>query len=117
MTNDYFQMAKAIDDNYMVYRDGDYINFLYPYPPKNSNILLQEQNDYLIVWAIDYREKSYSDVLKTIYTLSNVDVIVPFLETEEEHDAVLALGGDAISFDAEGCEDYSRKFGSFIIRK
>ena len=114
---DYSQIAKKIDPLLSVYFEDDFVYFLYPMPPKNGNILLQETEHKIVLWSNEYKEKSFQEVLNLLYEAFNTDIIVPFIETEEEYNAVMSLGGTSIEFVAPDCEDLCRDYGSFIIRK
>lgn len=114
---DYKKIAIEIDPELLIHREDDFVYLLYPNPPKNSNILFQETEQALIVWSNEYKTKSMLEVLSIIAMHVDVDIIFPFLETEEEHQAVIALGAVPIKFEAECCEDLCRDFGSFILKK
>ena len=113
----YEKIAKLIDEKLEVYRDGDFVYLLYPNPPENGNIQFQEISDALIVWSNDYKDKTIYEVYKIIVANTNTNIIFPFVETREEFEAVLKLNTVKFDFQADGCEDYSKEYGSFILRR
>ena len=116
-TIDYEKIVREIDSDLMIYRDDDFVSLLYPYPPKNSNIVFQELENALVVWSNGYLTKSMYEVFSIILRNVDVDIIFPFVESEEEYQAVIAVGAEPTEFDAECCEDLCRDYGSFLLRK
>jgi len=114
---DYDRIASKIDPRLLIYREDDYIYLLYPNPPENGNILFQETENALIVWSNEYKAKSMLEVLSIITANADINVIFPFIESEEEYQAVIALGSVQIEFDAECCENLCRDYGSFLFKK
>lgn len=114
---DYEKIVIEIDPELSVYREDDYVYLLYPNSPKNGNILFQETEQAFIVWSNEYKTKSMLEVLSIIVKHVDADIIFPFLETEEEYQAVIALGAVPTEFETEDCEDLCRDFGSFILKK
>lgn len=114
---DYNSIACRIDPLYIVHREDDFIYFLYPNPPMNGNILLQEKGGITVLWSIEYKEKPIKETMELLCDAIDEDVVVPFIETEEEYNAVISLGGVPIDFDEPCCEDLCRDYGSCIIRK
>lgn len=110
-------IAKEIDPNLIVYREGNFVYLLYPDSAKNGNILFEETNDDLIVWSDEYKEKTVDEVFFIINKIVDTDIIFPFLESKEEYNAVLALGGERIEFEIENKDDFCQKYGSYAIKK
>lgn len=114
---DYEKIAKLIDEKLEVYREDDFVYLLYPYPPENGNIQFQEIPNGLIVWSDDYKEKSIYEVYRIIVNNTDDNIIFPFVETNEEYEAVLKLNAKKIDFQTEGCEEYCQEYGSFMVEK
>lgn len=113
----YEKIAMMIDPALTVSRDGDFVYLLYPNPPINRNILFQETENALIVWSNEYYDKPMYEVFSIIARLVDEDLIFPFVESEEEYRAVMALGAVPTDFDDIGCEDLCREYGSFLLKK
>lgn len=113
----YETLISKIDDKFMVHREDDFVYLLHPTPATNQNILFQELNEHLIVWSNDYSGREMQFVLETICDCSEVSVIFPFIETQEEFEVLQAMGAVPIDFSADCCEEYSREYGSFLIEK
>lgn len=113
----YEKISIEIDPKLLIYREDDYVYLLYPNPPENSNILFQETERALIVWSNEYKAKPMFEVFSIIAANVDVDIIFPFVETEEEYRAVIALGATPTEFEAECCEAICQDFGSFILKK
>lgn len=113
----YEKIAKLIDEKLEVYRDGEFVYLVYSNPPVNGNIQFQETDTALIVWSNDYKEKTIYEVYKIIIDNTSINIIFPFVETKEEYEAVLKLNTKKIDFQADGCEDYSKEYGSFMFKR
>ena len=111
---DYNRISEEIDSSLVVHREDDFV-YLLSY--ENGNVLFQELDDKLVLWSNENKKRSKLEIYKTVFVASPVDVVVPFVETEEEYLALLSLNAEPYDFQAEGCEEYSREFGSFILRK
>jgi len=116
-TIDYTKIIEEIDSLLTIYRENDFVYLLYPHPPKNGNILIQEKEDCIILWSNEYKTKPYKDVLAILCARVELDIIVPFIETEEEYRTVTSLGGSPIDFDAPDSENLCKDYGSLVIRK
>ena len=114
---DFEAIANAIDKDLSVHFEDEFVYFLYPDPTISGNILLQELEGNLVVWSDEYKLRSVKEVYDLIFNLTAVDLIFPFIETKEEYDVVMSYNASQIDFVAEGCEDYSREFGSFLVKR
>lgn len=113
----YEKIAKLIDEKLEVYRNDDFVYLVYPNPPVNGNIQFQEIDNALIVWSNDYKDKTIYEVYKIIVDNTNTNIIFPFVETREEFEAVSRLNTEKFEFCADGCEDYSKEYGSFMLKR
>ena len=111
---DYNRISEEIDSSLAIHREDD---FVYLLSSNNGNILFQELDNKLVLWSNENKKKSKLEVYESIIAISPVDVVIPFVETEEEYLALLSLNAEPFDFQADGCEEYSREFGSFILRK
>ena len=113
-TIDYLKIIEVIDSSLKEYREDD---FVYLLSAGNGNVLFQELEDKLILWSNENKKRTKLEVYEAIITASPVDVVVPFVETAEEYKALISLKAEPYDFQAEGCEEYSKEYGSFILRK
>lgn len=113
----YSKIAAQIDDRLIIHREEDFVYFLYPDPPRNGNILLQERDSALIVWSNEYKERSPYEVFRILHETVPVDLIFPFVESREEYLAVSELGGVPVEFDAADGEQHDPGLGSLLLKK
>ena len=113
----YRKLANEIDSELILYREDDYVYLLYPNPPKNGNILIQELDSAIVIWSNDYKSKSVDEVFNILHKIIPMDLIFPYIETEEEFLSLNKLGAIPIIFELENCEEYSKKYGTFLLRK
>ena len=89
---------------------------------KDGTLVLQYTELGIIIWSNEIKALSYEELYSKMHSLYKKDLIIPFIETKEERDAVVKIGGIEFDFleafpeEKELCVDYSREFGSFIVK-
>ena len=121
MNIDYQELINRIDKQMSYYREEDYVYLLHSDSPNYGNILFQEKCDenIFVVWCNEYKGKPMIEVFRIIKDIVHFDLLFPYIESQEEYDAITTLGGETIDFkddDAENAAGVSKEFGSLIIR-
>ena len=66
MMIDYEKIAKKIDSRFLLHMDGNFIDFLFPDPNQNGNIVLEQRENAIVVWSNEYRTKTQIEVLSIL---------------------------------------------------
>lgn len=120
MKFDYSLITNDINKFLLIYQDGEFIYFLDP--DLKGNLVLQEKENCLIIWSNEIKSISLEQLYSLFLNKLQTSILLPYIETEEELDAVKKLNGIKIELkdyfpeDDKLCNDYSRKYGSFIIK-
>lgn len=90
---------------------------------KDGSLVLQTSNLGIIIWSNEIASITYEGLYLSIHNLYKKALIFPFIETKEERDAIVKIGGTEFDFikafpeEETLCADYSREFGSFILKE
>lgn len=114
---DYNKIANEIDVKLIISKDDEFVYLLYPNPPQNGNILFEEREGVLILWSNEYKEKSLRCIISTIEKYTDVNIVVPYIDTKEEYEVLQSLGYETTDFKVEDDETYCKEFGSLIKRR
>ena len=115
MKHDYSELLRTLPYELELYEEDTFVYFL---PCSNVNclkgtLLLEEKEDCVVIWNNEIEDLDYADFYTNLSELICCDLLIVYLDNQDEYDQILSIGGECIEF-TEG--NYDCEFGFLIIR-
>lgn len=114
MKNDYSELIKFIGE-YNIYEEEDHIYFLPTTPICNANMLIQEKDDYIVIWDNEISTVNHLALYKKMNNTLSTHIVFPYVDSEILLHILNELQAEKFNFHDEQEKDYNNNFGSYIL--